>query len=78
MKNDLIEGMIYFVLITGFFSALYMVYIVYAPPSKGIGPLFKRAKELPHEFMVTRRLYALEAWIIFGALSIFWAIQHTK
>ena len=72
--NAWIEGLIFFILITGFLSAIYMVYVVYAPPTKSVGPLFSKAKDLPFEFLTVRRLYAIEAWIIFGALSIFWAL----
>ena len=46
-----------------------MVFFVIAPD--GGGPLGARALDMPFEMMVTRRLYAVEAWIAIGALSIY-------
>lgn len=42
----------------------------------GSGPLFFRALDMPHEMMVTRRLYALEGWVAMGALAIYLAITE--
>lgn len=64
---------IYFNLITGFFSALYMVFIVYRVEGTK-GPLWKSAKDIPHEFFMQRRVYAIEAWITFGFLAIYFAL----
>ena len=64
---------IYLNFITGFISSLYMVFIVYKPESHS-GPLWSIAKELPHEFLIQRRLYALEAWVIFIGLALYFAI----
>ncbi len=69
---------IYVILSTGFLSALYMVFVVYRPPTGRTGPLFGGARELPHEFLVQRRLYALEAWITFGALAVYFALTSYR
>ena len=64
-------------LVTGFLSSLYMVFVVYKPPGNESligGPLWSAARTLPHDFIVERRLYALEAWIVFGFLSIYYAL----
>jgi hypothetical protein len=73
----------YFILLnltTGFFAALYMVFVVYAPPKElGVtGPLFSAVKNLPHDFLIERRLYAMEAWICFGFLSLYFALTSFK
>ncbi len=64
---------VYLNLITGFLSALYMVFVVYKVKGSK-GPMWKHAKEVSHEFFVQRRMYAIEAWIIFGFLSIYFAL----
>ena len=55
--------------------ASYMVFEVFKPPDGG-GPLMERALQMPHETMVTRRLYAIEAWIAIAGLSIYVAITE--
>lgn len=67
--------LIYLNLITGFLASLYMVFVVYGV---GIGPLGQDALKVPHEFLVQRRLYALEAWITFGFLSVYFALTSRK
>ncbi len=64
---------IYINLITGFLSALYMVFFVYKVEGSK-GPMWKKAKDVSHEFFMQRRMYAIEAWIIFGALAIYFAL----
>jgi len=54
--------------------ASYLVFVVIAPD--GGGPLFDQASSFPHEKMVTRRLYAAEAWIAISGLSIYLAITE--
>ena len=78
ITHKLILKLIYFIFLSGFFSALFMVFWVYRPDTKIIAPLWLQAKSLPFEEMVIRRLYALEAWIVFGFASIFWVIQNSK
>jgi hypothetical protein len=57
-----------------FLYAGYQVFVVYAP--EGGGVLGARAREMPLELMVPRRLYAIEAWLAFGALAIYLAITE--
>ena len=48
----------------------FMILCIFKP--EGVtGPLYAAAKQMPFEFMVTRRLYAIEHWIAFGALAIY-------
>ena len=53
----------------------YMVFVVMAPES-GAGPLWGRAKAYPFELMSVRRMYAIEAWLAIGGLSIYLAITE--
>ncbi len=53
----------------------YMVFFVLRP--EGIdGPLFAAALEIPHELMVTRRLYAIEHWIAAAGLAVYLALTE--
>ncbi len=53
-----------------------MVFVVYKIPGElGSGPLWSKALTLPHDFMVQRRLYALEAWICFIGLALYFGIS---
>jgi hypothetical protein len=61
-------------LITGYLSSLYMVFFVYRIKGSGVGPMWMKAKDVPHEFFVQRRMYALESWIIFACLAIYFGI----
>jgi len=54
-----------------------MVFFVYKFKGR-IGPLGDSAKEVPHEFFIRRRLYALEAWIIFGFLAVYFALTSWR
>ncbi len=55
--------------------AAYMVFGVLKPP--GIdGPLYEAALTIPHELMVTRRLYAIEFWIAMVGLAIYLALTE--
>ena len=65
------------VLGTGFLSALFMVFVVYRPEGH-VGPLWTHATRLPHEFIVQRRMYALEAWVTFGFLSVYLALTSLR
>lgn len=66
---------IYFNLGTGFLSALYMVFIVYQVKGRK-GPLWKRSTDTTDSHFVRRRMFALEAWIIFGFLALYFAVTH--
>ena len=55
--------------------ASWMIFVVLAPDSGG-GPLMDRARDLPFEWMTTRRLYAVECWLAIGGLAIYLAITE--
>ncbi len=50
-----------------------MVFVVYRPEGGALGPLLQQSKEIPMEFFMRRRLHALEAWITFGFLALYFA-----
>ena len=54
--------------------ANYMIFTVFSPAEAG--PLFDRAKSFPFEMMMSRRLYAVEAWLAIVGLSIYLAITE--
>ena len=56
--------------------ANYMIFSVFSPPEAG--PLFDKAKSFPFEMMMTRRLYADEAWLAIVGLSIYLAITEIR
>lgn len=55
--------------------ASYLVFVVLAPEGGG-GALGARAREVPFELMVTRRLYATECWIAIAGLAIYLALTE--
>ncbi|MBS1962941.1 MAG: hypothetical protein JST04_12050 [Bdellovibrionales bacterium] len=69
---------VYANLITGFLSALYMVFVVYHPEGGGFGPLWGASRQMPHDLLVERRLYAIEAWITFGFLATYFALTRKR
>lgn len=55
----------------------YMIFFVLRP--EGIsGPLGSSALEIPHELMVTRRLYAIESWVATVGLILYLAITEPR
>jgi hypothetical protein len=52
----------------------WQVFVVLNP--FGVGPLGARSVELPHELMVTRRLYAIEGWIAFVGFALYVAVTE--
>ena len=56
--------------------ANYMIFSVFSPPEAG--PLFDKAKSFPFEMMMTRRLYAVEAWLAIVGLSVYLAITEIR
>lgn len=62
----------------GFFAAIYMVFVVYRIDGAGPGPMMSRARDVPQHFFVRRRLYALEAWLTFGFLSVYLALTWLR
>ena len=78
LKRAVLLG-IHWVIILNFLIEIayagYLVFAVLKPP--GIdGPLFDKALEIPHELMVTRRLYAIEFWIATAGLAIYLALTE--
>ena len=70
---------VHWVIIANFVAEMvyagYMVFFVLRP--KGLsGPLASKALEIPHELMVTRRLYAIEFWIACAGLAIYLALTE--
>lgn len=61
----------------GFVAACYMVFVVFAPQGH-TGPLLERARDMPIEPFLKRRLYALEAWVTFGFLSVYLALTWLR
>lgn len=53
----------------------YMVFVVLRPTGVE-GPLFAAALDMPHELMVTRRLYASENWIATAGLAVYLALTE--
>ena len=53
----------------------YMVFFVLRPEGS-VGPLLSQALTIPFELMVTRRLYALEAWVTGGMLVLYLGITE--
>ena len=69
---------IIFILLTGFLSAVYMVYVVLRGDDNHVGPLFSRVKAMPQDLFLRRRLYAIEAWLTFGFLSVYLALTSLR
>jgi len=59
-------------LVLGATYAAYMVFFVIG----GGAPLFQRAKNIPIEILIARRLYAIEAWIILVGLGLYLAVTE--
>lgn len=69
----MLHWLIVTILGTGFLAAIYMVFVVYRVEGQGVGPMFGAAHDVPMDFFLRRRLYALEAWVTFGFLSVYLA-----
>ena len=72
-----VSALIVLVLGTGFLAAVYMVFVVHHLPGHA-GPLLGAAQDVPADFFLRRRLYALEAWLTFGFLSLFLALTWLR
>lgn len=55
-----------------------MVFVVHRVPDSSVGPMFGLAGDVPQDFFLRRRLYALEAWITFGFLSVYLALTWLR
>lgn len=64
-------------LILGFVGALYMVFVVHALPG-GIGPFGADVGAVDADFFLRRRLYALEAWVCCGFLSVYLGVTELR
>ena len=54
-----------------------MVFVVHHVPGH-TGPMFEAASSVSPDFFLRRRLYALEAWLTFGFLSVFLALTWLR
>lgn len=54
----------------------YQIFVVLAPEGGGSGPLWGAARDLPHELLVARRLYALEVWVSTAGLAVYLAVTE--
>jgi len=58
--------------LVGIIYGTYMVFFVIG----GGYPLFQRAREIPTEVLLQRRLFAIETWVAVGGLSVYLAITE--
>lgn len=58
------------------FRMIFWVVVPEGPSGPILGPLGSAASDIPHELMVTRRLYALETWIAIAGLSVYLGITE--
>lgn len=55
--------------------AAFQVFVVLQPEGT-LGPMFLRATAIDPELMFARRLYAIEAWLAFGALALYLGVTE--
>ncbi|MBT6176397.1 MAG: hypothetical protein HOI23_04050 [Deltaproteobacteria bacterium] len=79
VKFYLLQLLHWFIIINFAVEIIYANYMIFSvfSPAEG-GPLFDRAATFPIEMMVTRRLYAVEAWLAIVGLSIYLAITEIR
>jgi hypothetical protein len=53
----------------------FQIFWVLQPPGT-FGPMFGHATEIPFELMVARRMYAIESWIAFLGLSLYFGVTE--
>ena len=75
MKTSFWKILHWFLIINFIVEILYSAYQLFFVVGGG-GPLFYRVQEISFELLVTRRLYAIEAWIAMAGLSIYLAITE--
>lgn len=77
-KRWLLLGVHWAIIVNFLIEIAYAGYVVFAvlKPAGHSGPLFEKALEIPHELMVTRRLYAIEFWIAMAGLAIYLALTE--
>jgi len=54
----------------------YQIFVVLAPEGGAAGPLWGAARDLPHELLVARRLYAIEVWICAAGLAVYLGVTE--
>lgn len=71
---------LHWVILTNFVAELvycgYMVFYVLQFKSGGIGPLGPQVLEMPTDFFLKRRLYAIEFWVTLLGLTTYLAIIY--
>ena len=55
----------------------YLVFVVLKPDGIS-GPLGSQARNIPHDLMVTRRLYAIECWVATAGLAIYLGLTEPR
>ncbi len=77
-KRWLLLGVHWAIIVNFVIEIAYAGYVVFSvlKPAGHSGPLFEKALEIPHELMVTRRLYAIEFWIAMAGLAIYLALTE--
>jgi len=79
-KGGLVWRILHWVIIANlaaeFLYAGWVVLVVLAPPGGAAGPLGSAARDVPMDLLLRRRLYAIEAWIAFGALAIYLGVTE--
>ena len=78
MKRNILLGIHWLIIVNFIIEIVYASYMIFSvlQPDSGGGPLAARALEIPHELMVTRRLYAIECWLAIGGLAVYLAITE--
>ncbi len=68
------------IVVTLLLQALYcglQVFVAMQPEGLA-GPMWLHAADLPFEWMMVRRMYAIEGWIAFGTLGIYLGITEVR
>jgi hypothetical protein len=77
LKHGVVLVVHWAIIINFVFEIAYCAYMIFGVLAVGDGgPLGEAALTLDHEFMVTRRLYAIEFWIAMAGLAIYLAITE--
>jgi len=68
------------IVVTLLLQALYCGFQVFVSmqPEGLSGPMWRHAADLPFEWMVVRRMYAIEGWVAFGALAIYLGVTELR
>ena len=74
MKNKILKTIHYLIIVNFIVEIVYSIIMVFFVVGGGKWPLLEKAVRTPIEVILKRRLYAIEAWIAIGALSIYLAL----